>query len=185
MAETNFKFCTACGRKVALNARFCGGCGAALGAKEKSVQSGTAPTQEGLTAEEWNDKGTAFAQSGRYQEALQCYDKALAIDPKNADVQWLRRAVLDLMMREAWDLLSAGQPKQAMNVYHQALEIDPSLKHIALRRILDQALARATEKKFDEAMVYVNYALKLDPNNERAYLVKQEVSRAKSLLRGR
>ena len=38
----DFKFCTACGRKVALNARFCGGCGAALGAKEQSVQSCTA-----------------------------------------------------------------------------------------------------------------------------------------------
>jgi tetratricopeptide (TPR) repeat protein len=97
----------------------------------------------------------------------------------------LIRDVLDVLMHEAWDLLDAGQPKQAMNVYHQALEIDPSLKHIALRRILDQALARATEKKFDEAMVYVNYAFKLDPNNERAYLVKQEVSRAKSIFGGR
>jgi uncharacterized membrane protein affecting hemolysin expression len=37
MADTNFKFCTACGHKVALNAQFCGGCGAAFGAKETGV----------------------------------------------------------------------------------------------------------------------------------------------------
>jgi hypothetical protein len=37
MADTNFKFCTACGRKVALNARFCGGRGAALRGKNNSV----------------------------------------------------------------------------------------------------------------------------------------------------
>ncbi len=30
MADTNFKFCTACGRKVALNAQFCAGCSADL-----------------------------------------------------------------------------------------------------------------------------------------------------------
>jgi hypothetical protein len=33
----DFKFCTACGRKVALNAQFCTGCGAALGAKVTGV----------------------------------------------------------------------------------------------------------------------------------------------------
>jgi zinc-ribbon domain len=37
MADKNFKFCTACGRKVALNAQFCAGCGAALGAKVAGI----------------------------------------------------------------------------------------------------------------------------------------------------
>jgi len=31
---------------------------------------------------------------------------------------------VDELMREAWHLLSADQPKQAMKVYHQALKID-------------------------------------------------------------
>jgi len=50
MAEKNFKFCTACGHKIALNAKFCAGCGAALGAKEMSVKSSTAPTQKASAA---------------------------------------------------------------------------------------------------------------------------------------
>jgi hypothetical protein len=64
----DFKFCTTCGRKVALDAQFCAGCGAALGAKEKSVQAPTqkasaaapvkketAPTQQELTAKVVNE----------------------------------------------------------------------------------------------------------------------------------
>jgi tetratricopeptide (TPR) repeat protein len=86
---------------------------------------------------------------------------------------------VDELMREAWHLLSADQPKQAMKVYHQALKIDPSKKDMAVRRILDEAQAVSFRYKFDEAIVYVNYALKLDPKNERAYLIKQDVSRAK------
>jgi Tetratricopeptide repeat len=41
------------------------------------VKKGTSPTQQGLTAKEWCDKGDALAKSGRHQEALPYFDKAL------------------------------------------------------------------------------------------------------------
>jgi tetratricopeptide (TPR) repeat protein len=50
-------------------------------------KSSNAPTQKGLTAKEWCDKGDALAKSGRHEEALQCFDQALAIDPTNAIAQ--------------------------------------------------------------------------------------------------
>ncbi|MEG3057262.1 MAG: tetratricopeptide repeat protein [Methanoculleus sp.] len=37
-------------------------------------------------ASAWNNKGTALANLGRYDEAIRCYDRALEIDPKDADV---------------------------------------------------------------------------------------------------
>jgi tetratricopeptide (TPR) repeat protein len=126
MADTNFKFCTACGRKVALNARFCGGCGAALGAKEKSVQAPTqkasaaapvkketAPTQQGLTATEWCDKG--YALSGEPAEAIGCFDKALELDPKNTRAWGLKGGTLILLNR----------PQEALLCLNKALAIDP------------------------------------------------------------
>ena len=50
-------------------------------------KSSTAPMQKGLTAKEWCDRGDTLAKSGRDQEALQCFDRALAIDPKNTTAQ--------------------------------------------------------------------------------------------------
>jgi len=47
-------------------------------------KSSNAPTQKGLTAKEWCDKGDALAKSGRHEEALLCFDKALVIDPRYA-----------------------------------------------------------------------------------------------------
>jgi len=50
----------------------------------QKASAAVSPTQKGLTAEEWNDKGLALIKSGRSQEAFQCYDKVLKIDPQNA-----------------------------------------------------------------------------------------------------
>jgi zinc-ribbon domain len=68
MAEKNFKFCTACGHKVALNAKFCAGCGAALGAKEKSVQ---APTQKASA-------DASFTEADNVGTRLETFEKAHA-----------------------------------------------------------------------------------------------------------
>ena len=45
-------------------------------------KSSTAPTQKGLTAKELCDKGATLGMLDRHEEALQCFDKALTIDPK-------------------------------------------------------------------------------------------------------
>jgi tetratricopeptide (TPR) repeat protein len=52
-------------------------------------KSDKAPTQK-ASADEWVKNGGAYV-SGRHQEALQCFDKALAIDPQNAGAQQVKR----------------------------------------------------------------------------------------------
>jgi len=71
--------------------------------------------QKGLTAKEWCDRGGALAKSGRDQEALQCFDKALAIDPKDAMVWALKGATLGTLDRH----------EEALQCFDKALAIDP------------------------------------------------------------
>ena len=78
-------------------------------------KSGTTPTQQGLTAKEWYDKGTALIKSGRHQEALQCCDKALEIDPQNVRA-WNNKGLT---------FGTLGRLQEAFPRYGNALKIDP------------------------------------------------------------
>jgi tetratricopeptide (TPR) repeat protein len=85
-----------------------------LGAKKKSVQ---APTHK-ASANEWGRKGAELGKLGRHKEALSCYDKALEIDPKNADVWGMKGAALYELHRyqeaiECCDKALAIAPKYA------------------------------------------------------------------------
>jgi hypothetical protein len=54
-------------------------------------KSDKAPTQKGLTVKEWCDKGVALTVLRRpRKEVIQCFEKALAIDPMNAAAQYLK-----------------------------------------------------------------------------------------------
>jgi len=37
------------------------------------------------TADDWNQQGIAFAQTGKYDEAIQAFDKAISINSSYAD----------------------------------------------------------------------------------------------------
>lgn len=78
-------------------------------------KSGTTPTQQGLTAKGWHDKGIAHFASGRDQEALQCYDKALEIDP-NDTIAWTKKGNA---------LFVLGFHQEALQCYDRVLKIDP------------------------------------------------------------
>jgi tetratricopeptide (TPR) repeat protein len=133
----DFKFCENCGRKVSLNGQFCAGCGATLGAKEKSVQAPTqkasaaapvkketAPTQlQGLTAKEWSDKGIALYLSGRLQEALPCFDKALAINPQHAGT-WANKALAPTIKLPPEGHLQLTLARELVNVCRSTIKVE-------------------------------------------------------------
>jgi pentatricopeptide repeat protein len=62
-------------------------------------KSGNAPTQKVQTAQDWCDKGDALAKSGRHEEALQCFDKALELDLRYTKAWTLKGAALDMLDR--------------------------------------------------------------------------------------
>lgn len=69
------------------------------------------------TARFWNNKGMSLAALGRREEAIRCYDKALAIDPGEARI-WSNKG---------FALQDLGRHQEAVECYNKALTIDPQL----------------------------------------------------------
>ena len=67
-------------------------------------------------AEQYFNEGINFANLGRYIEAIDSYDKALAINPTNAEAWYLRGHALGHL----------GQYVEAVNSYDKALSICPN-----------------------------------------------------------
>ena len=64
----------------------------------------------------WFNKGLTLVELGKYQEALDAYNKALEIDPSNP-IKWGKRGEL---------LYELGRYQEALDDFNKVLEIDPS-----------------------------------------------------------
>jgi tetratricopeptide (TPR) repeat protein len=112
------------------------------------VKKGTSPTQQGLTAKEWCDKGFELGTLGRLQEALQCCDKALAIDPQCAKA-WNNKG---------YALARSNRPQEAIQCLDKALAIDPkdadvwAMKGAVLRNFRDKDHYQEAIQCFDKAL---------------------------------
>jgi tetratricopeptide (TPR) repeat protein len=144
------------------------------------------------TAVFWNNKGGSLATLGRHEEAINCYDQALAIDPRFAAV-WNNKGIslADLGRRAeatscydqalaidprhalAWNnkglaLAALGRPAEAINCYDQALAIDP--RFAAAWNNKGPALAALGRR--EEAINCYDQALAIDPRHARAWTNK-------------
>ncbi|MBA7597449.1 Cell division coordinator CpoB [subsurface metagenome] len=70
---------------------------------------------EGKTAEEWINKGLDLFELKRYREAIECYDKALEINP-DYDAAWYDKGLV---------LFRLKRYREAIECYDKALEINP------------------------------------------------------------
>ena len=147
--------CTRCGGQVFPAARFCPWCGMALAPEEHTTDSEAQPREGSKpNAWEWNNKGVALSRLGRYQEAIECYDNALEIDPRHVN---------------AWDnkglnLNSVGRYQEAIVCYDKALEIDPRF----VRAWVGKGVSLHHLGRYEEALECYNEALEIDPSNALA-----------------
>jgi len=152
-----------------------------------------AATEEIDTVIDLSNKGMSFSELGKYEQALVCYNKALKLNPKDAET-WCNKAAT---------LNSMGKYQEALNCSEKALALNSgdalswNNKAIALWHLgkakegiacLDKALAinpRYAEiwctkgvllgaiGKPQEALKCVNEAIKLNPNLAQAHEVKR------------
>ncbi len=69
------------------------------------------------SAVEWNNKGNDLYMAGRYQEAISCYDRALELDPKDADA-WNNKAIA---------LIGLGRYQEAIDCIDTALGLNDKI----------------------------------------------------------
>lgn len=118
------------------------------------------PTIDKQTASFWNNKGGSLHHLGRYEEAISCLDKALAIDPHYA-LAWRNKGC---------SLVEIGQREDAVICYDMALKIDPQFS----AAWSDKGAALGELRRFEAALVCFDKALALDPDLARTWRQKGE-----------
>ncbi len=108
----------------------------------------------------FNDKGVAYVTGvalynlGKYAEAIQYFDKALAVDPN------YKLALND----KGNALYRLGEYAEAIQSYDKALAVDPNYK-LALN---GKGFALGYFGEYDKAILYFDKALAVDPNYKLA-----------------
>lgn len=115
------------------------------------IQTPLTSVDDGTVAE-YNIRGVGEGQSGNYQEAINYFDKALAIDPND----------LDALHNKGYAFYNLGKPEQALIYFDKALAIDPNLE--STLRIKGMALDELG--RHEESIIYYDKALAIDPGDK-------------------
>jgi len=106
----------------------------------------------------WSKKGDAFRARGIYSEAINCYDKAIELDPGLVHV-WSKKG--DAF--RAW-----GNYHEAINCYDKAIGLDPGLVHAWSNK----GDALNAQSKRPEAIKCYDKAIEIDPESTAAWAGK-------------
>jgi cytochrome c-type biogenesis protein CcmH/NrfG len=117
--------------------------------------------------EAWTKLGNDLMDGARFDEAIDAYQKALALAPKNVDV----RVDMGTCYRRT------GRPEIAAREFRKAIEIDPN--HVTAHKNLAIVLAYDMKDNKD-ALEQFEKALALEPNAEDAGRIKMEIERLKA-----
>ncbi len=140
-------------------------------------------------AAKWSYRGGSLRALGRIEEALQCYTRALELNPGAAD--WANKALaLEDLHRidealecyeksilidpnnahtwssKAFSLLFSGRPKEALEAADRAVQLAPN----DARFLLNKAGVLTLLKRFAEATECLRQCLALDPEEPKAWL---------------
>jgi len=115
----------------------------------------------------WIKYGNALMDTKRFNEAIDAYQKALAINPKNIDA----RVDMGTCYR------NIGKPDLAVKEYRKALEMDPG--HLNAHMNLGIVLAYDLQDKA-QAVKEFEKVMELDPNGPNSAQIRLLVQQLKS-----
>jgi len=105
-----------------------------------------------------------------YQRAEECFKQALQFDPDMSDARTCLRTMkkLEKARNEANDVFKRAKYSDAVQMYTEALKIDPTNKVTNAKLLGNRATGRIKTKEFEEAIADCDQALKLDPTYTKA-----------------
>lgn len=116
---------------------------------------------DGNLSRAWEQKGWLLDSSGRYEEAIECYDRVLDEDPTRQDI-WLAKG--DVLTRIADKNKELERWDEAINCYIMVLSCCRNLKHVGIQD---------SEIKKQEGLAWLQmgqgYYWKADRNSWKAY----------------
>jgi tetratricopeptide (TPR) repeat protein len=134
--------------------------------------------------DDWNELGNELLDQGKYDEALEAYDKAISLD-SNYKWAWYNKALALRNLEKYEDALIAlnqalrldpnykgayfekgfalgelGRFEESIKAYQKGLQLYPNDKHA----LLSTGWALNNLGRYEEAISYFDKALKIDPN---------------------
>jgi tetratricopeptide (TPR) repeat protein len=113
------------------------------------------PDSSGLTSAYYIKRGNDFYEKSDYPNAIKEYTKALQLDPKNADIYFVR----------GYCNRQIGENLRAIADYTKAVEIAPNFSDAYYNR----AWTYSEEGEYDKAVEDYTKAIKIAPNDGLAY----------------
>ncbi|HRU78822.1 MAG TPA: tetratricopeptide repeat protein [Rectinema sp.] len=144
-----------------------------------------------MNSRELNDRGVDLIEEGRVEEALECFDKAIELDPQAIFSRINRANALALLDRidEAIGEFAAalrideentslwynrgivmsqiGDEEEAERCYRRAIQINPQDEDSS-SSYNNLAVCLINRGKLEEAIQYLEKAVQLDPQNKSA-----------------
>lgn len=117
----------------------------------------TLPKREGIDSWEWNNKGVSLNSLSKYPGAIECFDKAINIDPLNSGA-WNNKGI---------SLRLLGRQREALSCYEKALKLNPS----NARAWANKGDLLSGLGQLDDALECLNQALDIKPVD--LYLISQ------------
>lgn len=115
------------------------------------------PNREVWSSQEWNNRGISFMNLSKHVQAIECFDKALDVEPRNGGAWSNKGNVLRLL----------GRHMEAIDCYDNAIKINPS----NARAWFNKAALLSTMSQIEYSLQCLHRVLDIRPID--TYIVSQ------------